>query len=103
MPRRKNLLVIAVAVNLQKTTAYRLVAVNAQGRRIGEDNGRSKLTEHEVELMRALHEEFEVGDARHFGYRRLAAKFGCTKTLARKICNYLLRNQHPARFKRGTQ
>lgn len=89
-------------MNLQKITG-KLVAVNERGRIIGEDNHKAVLTNHEVELMRKLHEEYPTGHPLHWGYRRLSAKFGCTKTLARKICNYLLRAQHPAAFKRGTR
>lgn len=86
----------------QVKPASRMVAVNDKGLRIGEDHGRARLTDHEVELMRRMHELHPVGHPEHWGYRRLSAKFGVTKTLARKICNYLFRAQHAARFKRGT-
>ncbi len=76
--------------------------MNEAGRRIGEDHHMAQLSDHEVELMRELYEEYPVGHPNHVGYRKLSAMFDCTKTLARKICNYLLRAQHPARFKRGT-
>lgn len=80
----------------------RIVAVNDRGSRIGQDHHRATLTDHEVELMRRLHEEFEVGHPQHVGYRRLATMFDCTKTAARKICNYLIRAQTTAGFKRVT-
>lgn len=50
--------------------------------------------------MRTLYEEYPVGHPDHIGYRKLAVKFECTKTLARKICNYLVRAQRADRFKR---
>lgn len=81
-------------------TLGRLVAVNEAGQRIGEDHGRARLTDHEVELMRRMHEEYPVGHPLHVGCRVLAAKFGVTKTLARKICAYKVRAQVAARWKR---
>jgi hypothetical protein len=78
------------------------VAVNETGRRVGEDHPAAKLSDHEVELMRRLHEEYPEGHPQHLGYRKLASKFGVTKTLVRRICNYQLRAQTPAGFKRGT-
>lgn len=80
----------------------RLVAVNENGSRIGQDHHRATLSDHEIELMRRMHEEFPVGHPEHVGYRRLATKFDCTKTAVRKICNYLIRAQTTAGFKRVT-
>lgn len=88
-------------VNLQKITSS-TVAVNNEGRRIGQDHPKANLSDHDVELMRALHEMYPTGHPEHFGYRRLSAKFGCTKTAARKICKYLIRAQITAKHKRVT-
>lgn len=41
-----------------------------------------KLTDHEVELMRNLHEYHG------FGYKRLAVKFDIPRRTVRDICNY---------------
>lgn len=60
---------------------------------VGENNHKAKLTDSDVELLRRMHEEFPEGHAQHWGYRRLAVKFGVTKTLVRKICNYQVRTR----------
>lgn len=44
-----------------------------------------KLSDHEVELIRYLHE------VEGWGYRRLAKKFEVSKTHIRRICAYLVR------------
>lgn len=58
----------------------------------GEAHPKAMLSDHEIELMRQLHEEYAVGDPRHLGYRRLAKKFNVAKTTVRAICNYKVRN-----------
>ena len=58
----------------------------------GEAHPRAALSDHEIELMRQLYEEYPVGDSRHLGYRRLAKKFGVAKTTVRQFCNYKRRN-----------
>jgi hypothetical protein len=80
--------------------ADRLVGVNERGNRVGEDHQRSVLTDHEVDLLRAMYEAYPVGDPRHWGYWRLAKKFGISKTAVRKICHYSIRWQRPVIFKR---
>jgi hypothetical protein len=77
------------------TSRKTLVAVNERGCRIGQDHPRAKFSDHEIELMRRLHEEHG------FGYRRIAAKFNASFAYAGRVCRYLVRNQTPARFKRG--
>lgn len=54
----------------------------------GEAHPKAALSDHEVELMRQLHEEYPVGHAKHLGYRRLAKMFDVAKTTVRQICNY---------------
>lgn len=68
------------------------VAVNELGRRIGQDHHRAKLTNGEVDLMFAMHEE-------GWGYRKLAAKFEVSKSLVRYIIKGRWRCQTPAKFK----
>lgn len=54
----------------------------------GEAHPKAQLSDHEIELMRQIHEEFPVGDPRHVGYRRLAKMFNVAKTTVRQFCNY---------------
>lgn len=61
-----------------------LVAVNANGVRIGESHPRARLTDWEVELIRQLHEDLEEP----IGYRRLAAIFEVSKRTIRDVCAY---------------
>jgi len=89
-----------LVIELVKTS--KMVAVNDTGRRIGEDHPKANLSDHEVELMRKLYELYPIDHPDHFGYRRLAAKFGCTKTAARKICKYTIRVQLASSHKRVT-
>ena len=49
------------------------------------------LSDHEVELMRTLYEEYPRGHTKHLGYRRLAEKFGVSRSTAEKICRYIKR------------
>jgi Mor family transcriptional regulator len=70
----------------------KLVAVNERGYRIGEDHPCAVLTDRDIELLFQLHEE-------GWGYRRLAAKFDCSKSLVRRILKGEVRGQHPTRFK----
>jgi hypothetical protein len=102
MPKAKPL---RFAANLQKIAGYANTAgCNERGYVIGEGHPKATLSNHEVDLMRELHEEFPVGHPQHMGYRRLAKKFEVTKTAARKICTYHSRAQYPVAFtkRRGT-
>ena len=60
----------------------RLVRVNENGRRIGEDHPAAKLTDADVDMIRDLHE------ANGMGYKKLAAKFRISKSQVRRICLY---------------
>ena len=68
------------------------IAVNTFGNRIGEDHPNSKLTDHEVELVRSLRESGMT-------YPLLAEKFGITKWAIGRICRYERRAQVAVRFK----
>lgn len=63
----------------------------AAGRRCEVHHHRCKLTDHEVEVMRQMHEEFPRGDPRHMGRCKLAEKFGVSKRYAGLICAYTRR------------
>jgi hypothetical protein len=73
-----------------------IVAVNSEGRRIGDSHPRAKLTDAEVEAILEL---------RDFGlsYAAIAAKWDDTvrisKSTVRDICKGLTRGQIPSRFK----
>jgi hypothetical protein len=64
----------------------RTVGVNDIGRRVGDSHPNAKLTDADVELLRALHGE-------GWGYRRLAAKFEVSKSLVRYIIKGRWRGQ----------
>lgn len=66
--------------------ATRSIAINDIGRRVGDSHHNAKLTDTDVELLRAMH-----GDG--WGYRRLAAKFEVSKSLVRDIIKGKRRDQ----------
>lgn len=70
----------------------RTVAVNEQGRRIGEAHPNAVLTDREVELLLALRDE-------GWSYGRLASKFEISKACVAGICTGRARSQTPAGFK----
>jgi len=65
----------------------------AKNRKHGKKGSRRRvhLSDHEVELMRVLHEEFPRGHPQHLGHLRLARKFGVSKEVARSLCRYIYR------------
>lgn len=65
-----------------------LVKKNEFGRRVGETAPGAVLSDHEVGLMRTMHEEYPLGHAKHLGHRRLAKMFGVSRTTASNICHY---------------
>lgn len=72
----------------------RMVAVNENGQRIGEDHPRAVLTNHEVELLLALHTE-------GYGTGWLAVKFEISRFHVWRIVTGRKRAQIAARFKRN--
>ncbi|WP_199105721.1 hypothetical protein [Aquitalea palustris] len=54
-------------------------------RNFGQDHWKAKLTDHEVELMRLLHERDGIG------YRRLATMFDVSRDYVVRICKYRTR------------
>lgn len=69
-----------------------LVAVNENGIRMGEGHSNAIFTDHEVELVRQLHEEGMT-------YEVLAEKFECSKSTISKICQFKRRAATVARWK----
>ena len=72
----------------------KLVTTNDRGLLIGEGHHRAKLTDHEVDLIRELHEVHGVG------YRVLARKFEVSRATIQSICNYRRRAQIAVGYKR---
>jgi predicted DNA-binding protein (UPF0251 family) len=70
----------------------KLIAVNAQGLRIGEDHPNAGLTNNEVELVRRLHDE-------GMQYADIAQRFEISKWAVGRICRYERRAQTVAGFK----
>lgn len=70
----------------------RRIGVNDAGISCGQDHHRAKLTDHEVELIRQLHED-------GLSYGQLADKFGVNKATVADICKYRRRLQVATRWK----
>lgn len=88
----KQVIECVLAISRETGECTRLVGVNERGNRVGQDHPGAVLTDRDIELMFELREE-------GWGYRKLCAKFDCSKTLVRKIIHGKVRCQHPARFK----
>ena len=65
--------------------------------RLGEANGRAKLTDAEVDELRTLREEEVIipGKQRKWSHARLAKRFGISKSQAIRICLYRHRHGVP--------
>lgn len=68
------------------------VAVNEQGRRIGEQHHNARFTDHEIDLIRQLNEE-------GLSYSVLAEKFECAKSTIQMYCQCNRRAQTIAKWK----
>lgn len=75
----------------------RLVAIGESGGRLGEDNGRAKLTNGEVELILALHHQHGMT------YALLADKFDVSVSLIGKICRHERRAEVAVAWRALTQ
>lgn len=53
-----------------------------KGRLAGERHPNARYTDHEIDVMREMHEHHG------FGYRRLARIFECSRSYVRKVCSY---------------
>jgi DNA invertase Pin-like site-specific DNA recombinase len=74
-----------------------MVAVNENGRRIGEGHHNATITDETVNAIRELHEDHGIG------YRRLARQFGLHVETVKKICRYQRRAATPKAWKRVEQ
>lgn len=76
------------------TTGRRVVvAVNAQGYRIGSSHHNAKIPDEIIDQIRDLHEEGKLS------YGKLAVLFNIHKSVIAKICTYERRAQTPDRWK----
>lgn len=69
------------------------VALNENGRRIGEDHHRAKFTDEQVDRIRDLREDHGLT------YVQLASLFQSNKATIQSICQYRTRAQTPFGFK----
>ena len=72
------------------------IGITEDGYRVGESHQRAKLTDEQVERMRALYEEGVLG------YRTLAKAFGCSRNTVKCIVKYRRRNATAMAFKSKT-
>lgn len=70
----------------------KLIGVNENGLRVGETHHRAKLSDHDIDLIRELHEE-------GLGYRRIAEKFEVSWLTVRDIVKCRRRGQTVSRWK----
>lgn len=68
------------------------IAVNDRGQPVGEDHPGTRLTDHEVELIRELH-------AQGMSYNRLAEKFDAAKSTIQAICQFKRRAATATRWR----
>lgn len=71
----------------------KIVCVNARNYRIGEDHGRAKLTNEQVDEMRDLREESG------WSLLALSQRFGVSVSTVWAICNYRTRAQTPHAYR----
>ena len=78
-----------------KTTVIKkrvIVGLNENGRRVGESHALSKLTDHEIDLIRELYDD-------GMSISEIARKFEIAKSYCWDICHYTKRCQTISRFK----
>ena len=77
--------------------ARRYIGVDERGCRCGESHHRARLSDADVDLIRALREEYGLS------LRAIALKFGCSKSTVRDIVDYRRRTAYPVRWKRAPE
>jgi hypothetical protein len=76
-----------------RAMTQRLVGIDENGLRVGEDHQRATLTDGDVELMRELHAE-------GIGYTRLAKMFDVTRCHVRDIVKFRKRATAPVAWRK---
>lgn len=99
--RARSALLKALAHDQEKWFGHEMVHYNERGNRIGESNPRAKLTNHEVDLLREMHEERNADGTHRYSLGRLALRFKVPKSTVQDICSGRRRAQTPARVKEG--
>lgn len=69
-----------------------LVAINERGMRVGEDHQRAKFTNHEIDLIRDLHDD-------GMPISEIARKFEVSKSYVHDVVHCIVRAQTPVKFK----
>lgn len=72
----------------------KMIAINEQGKRIGQGHQFAKLTDEQVDRIRDLHEEHNLS------YSQLAAMYQVSKSVIAGICQYRRRAQTPFGWKK---
>lgn len=72
----------------------KMIAINEQGKRIGQGHQFAKLTDEQVDRIRDLHEEHNLS------YSQLAAMYQVGKSVIAGICQYRRRAQTPFGWKK---
>lgn len=73
----------------------KVIGLNDDGRRVGQDHHRARFTDHEVELMRQMRDS-------NMSFYRIARIMECGESTVRDICNHRRRAQVPTKFKKVT-
>lgn len=73
---------------------YKLVGISEFGSRVGETHHRARLTDHDVDLIRSLRDEYGLT------YQAIAEKFECSRSTIRDIIKCRRRYLRPDRWKR---
>lgn len=75
-------------------SGYKLVGISEFGSRVGETHHRARLSDHDVDLIRSLRDDYGLT------YQAIADKFECSKSTVRDICKCRRRWQRPEKWKR---
>lgn len=73
---------------------YKLIGLSESGTRVGETHHRAKLTDHDIDLIRELHEE-------GLSYKVIAEKFQVGKSTVADIVKCRRRWQLPVKWRRS--
>lgn len=71
----------------------KLVGVNDQGLRVGQDHQRAKLLDADIDAMLAMHRQ-------GYSYQRLADIFECSKSQVKRIVTQQQRNQRAVAWRK---
>lgn len=99
--RARAALLKTLAGNQEKWFGHEMVQYNERGNRIGESNPRAKLTDHEVDLLREMHEERKDDGSPKYSLGGLALRFKVPKSTVSDICSGRRRAQVAARVREG--